>query len=271
MWKAFFIIATVFASDPIHTAIEKAQALAVKKDRAGAAKVLNQAIENTTPPLRGRSRLIEAQIGIAKLFFTDKGQKLFEAAQSSMYDNPDIALNQYREAMNLEGENLLVVDNIARIQLAKLDCAGAGQTLQAARKLYPYAPEPAVLELRALVCQKNFETFREKVKSTPPLDKGQDAYVQFLVAQDLMQQKMWRKASDVLTKVSEEEPLFPETYYLLMRAGQEIGRDTEPWAQRYISLCKGITSRERKKFSLEPRLCVNIKEVEDDLAKKTDL
>ena len=271
MWSALLFSIAAYASDPVSVAIEKAQSLAVKKDRAGATKVLNQAIEATTPPLKGRSRLIETQMNIAKIFFTDKGQKLFEAGQSAMYENPDIALNHYRDATVLEGENILLIGNIARIQLAKQDCAGAAQTVKKARQLYPHASEPAVLELRALVCQKDFEAFREKIKSTPPLDKGQDAYVQYLVAQDLLQQKMWRKASDILTRVSEEEPHFPETYYLLLRAGQEIGRETEPWAQRYVSLCKGLTARERKKFSLEPRLCVNMKEVEDELAKKTDL
>lgn len=271
MWKVVFLIATVWAADPIATAIERAQALALKKDRAAAAEVLNQAIEATTPPLKGRARLIESQASIAKMFFTDKGQKLFESGQSAMYENPDIALNQYREAAKLEGDNLLLIDNIARILLAKQDCGGAVQSLEKARTLYPYAAEPAVLELRALVCQKNFEAFREKMKSAPTLEKGQDAFVQYLVAQDLLQQKMWRKASEVLNKVSEDEPQFPETYYWLTRAGQEIGRDTENWAQKYVSLCKGITVRERKRFSLEPRLCTNLKEVEDELAKKAEI
>lgn len=271
MWKVLLFLSSVWATDPVTTAIEKAQSLALKKDRTGAAKVLSQAIDEAAPPLRGRSRLIEAQVGIGKMFFTDKGQKLFESGQSSMYETPEIAMNHYRDSLALEGDNLLLIDNITRIQLAKQDCAAAAQTIQKARALYPYAPEPAVLELRTLICQKNFESFREKMKSIPTLERGQEAFVRYLVAQDLLQQKMWRKASDVLTKVSEDEPLFPETYYWLSRAGQETGADIEPSAQKYISLCKGLTVRERKKYSLEPRLCVNLKEVEDELAKKTAL
>jgi tetratricopeptide (TPR) repeat protein len=265
------LIANLWAADPITTAIEQAQNLALQKKRQEALKVLNKAIENAAPPLRGRGKLVETQISIGKVFFTDKGQRLFESAQSSMYDNPDAALNQYKEALALEDNNILVLDNIARVQLGKQDCAAAATTLQAARALYPYAPEPAILELRTLLCQKNFEAFREKNRVLPALEKGQDSFVQYFVAQDLLQQKMWRKATEILTRVSEEEPKFPEPYYYLVKAGVELGRDTEPWAQKYLSLCKGMTLRERKRFSLEPQICTNAKEIEDAIAKKTDL
>lgn len=265
------LISSLLNADPVTSAVEEAQGLALKKNRQEAAQVLNKAIEAAAPPLRGRSRLIDVQAGIAKVFFTDKGQKLYELGQSTMYESPDLAMNQYKEALALEDNNILILDNMARIQLSKGDCAGAVQTLQKARALFPFAPEPAVLELRALVCQKNFEAFREKIKALPALEKEQEPFVQYLVAQDFLQQKMWRKATDILVKVSEEEPQFPEAYYLLTRAGAELSRDTDGAAQKYVSLCKGLTLRVRKRFSLEPRLCVNVKEVEDELAKKTDL
>ena len=88
----------------------------------------------------------------------------------------------------------------------------------------PYASEAALLELRGLVCQKNFDEFHDKVKVLPPLEKNQDSFVQYLTAQDLIQQKLWRKAVEVLIKVSEEDPQFPETYYFLTKAGEELGR-----------------------------------------------
>jgi hypothetical protein len=265
------LIANLWAVDPVTSAIDQAQSLALKKNRQEALKVLNQAISAAASPLRGRSKLIETQAAIGKVFFTDKGQRLFESGQSTMYENPDAALNQYKEALALEDNNILILDNIARVQLTKQDCTAALLTLSGARTFYPFAPEPAVLELRALLCQKNYEAFREKVKLLPVLEKGQESFVQFLSAQDFLQQKMWRKASDVLNRVSEEEPKFPETYYYLTKAGVELGRDTEGWALKYVSLCKGITLRERKKWSLEPMICSNAKEVEDGLAKKTDL
>lgn len=267
----FSLIANIWAADPISTAIEQAQSLAVKKNRREATAVLNKAIIAAAPPLRGRSKLIEAELSIAKVFFTDKGQRLYESGQSTMYDTPDTALNQYKEALTFEDNNILILDNIARVQLAKQDCNGAQATLQKVFALYPFASEPAILNLRALICLRNFEVFREKLKTLPALEKGQEFYVQVLVAQDLLQQKMWRKASDILQKVSEEDPKYPETYYFLTKAGLELGHDVEGWAAKYISLCKGVTLRERKHYSLEPQLCSATKEIDDVMSKKTDL
>ena len=263
--------ASLYAADPVAAAIELAQSAAIRKNRAEATGILNKAIAAAAPPLRGRARLIETQSAIAKVFFTDKGQRLYESGQSTMYDNPDSAMNQYKEALALEDNNILIIDNMARVQLAKQDCGGAVTTLQKARALYPFAPEPAILELRALICQKNFELFREKVKLLPTLEKGQDLYVQFLTAQDFFQQKMWRRASDILQRLSEEDPKFPETYYFLTKAGLELNRDIEAWAAKYISLCKGVTFRERKHYSLEPQICLATKEIEIVLTKKTGL
>ena len=58
-----------------------------------------------------------------------------------MFENPDIALAQYKEALALEDNNLQLLDSIARVQLAKPDCAAAALTLQKARELYPFAGE----------------------------------------------------------------------------------------------------------------------------------
>jgi predicted Zn-dependent protease len=269
----FSLIANLWASDPISSAIEQAQAAALKKNRAEATTILNKAIDAAAPPLRGRAKLIEAEASIAKVFFTDKGQRLYEAGQSSMYDTPDAAMNQYKEALTFEDNNILILDNMARIQLAKQDCAGAATTMQKTRALYPFASEPAVLELRTLLCQKNSELFHEKARTLPTLEKGQDLYLLFFAGQDLLQQKMWRKASDVLQKVVDEDPKFPEPYYFLTKAGAELGRDIEPAATKYLSLCKGVTARERKRYSLEPQICAQsqVKELEDVLSKKTDL
>lgn len=214
---------------------------------------------------------MEALNHISKMFFTDKGQKTFEAAQATMWENPEVALNQFKEALALEDQNLQVLNNIARIQLLKQDCDGAAQSLQTARNLNPLSGESAVLELRALSCKQNFEALKEKAKTLPPLDKWEEAYVQYLLAGEALQQKSYKKAFDALFKLTEENPQFPESYNLLGRAATELSKDPEPFFQKYVSLCKAVTAREKKKYSLEPRLCAGQKEAEDELAKKKTL
>ena len=158
-----------------------------------------------------------------------------------------------------------VLTAIAKIQLAKQDCGGAEATLEKARTLNPFASEPAVLELRTLVCQKNFEALRERTRLLPTLDKWEDQFVQYLNAQA----NPPKKAYDALLRVTEERPDFPEAYWQLARAGQTLAHGDEVYLSKYISLCKAVTTKERKRFSLEPRLCSSLKEAEDELAKKS--
>ncbi|MBX3020516.1 MAG: hypothetical protein KF799_02465 [Bdellovibrionales bacterium] len=270
MWFLFSLILSAQALDPVATTIEQAQALALKKNRKEACAGLQEALKSTPAPAKtARAKLSEALAQISKVFFTDKGQKAFEAGQSQMFENPDLAMTQFREALALEDDNVVVLSNIAKVQLMKSDCDGARATLEKARMMNPSASEPAVLEMRALVCKQQVKGLREMAKQLPSLDKWEEQYVQYLLAQTLLQEKSPKKAFDVLSRVVEEQPQFPESYLWLARVGGELSRENEAWLQKYISLCKAVTGKERKRFSLEPKLCAGLKEAEDELAKKS--
>lgn len=266
MWFILFSF-QLWASDPI----EQAQSLALKKNRDEACAVLRHHLEESPAGSKSRGKTADALNHIAKMFFTDKGQKTFEAAQAAMWDSPDVSLTQFKEALALEDQNIQIMNNIARIQILKQDCDGAAQSLAVARKLNPWAGDSAVLELRALSCKQNFEVLKEKAKTLPPLDKWEESFVQYLLAGEAVQQKFYKKAFDVLFKLTEENPQFPEPYLLLSQVAGELGKDPEPFLLKYVSLCKATTAREKKKFSLEPRLCAGQKDAEDELAKKKTL
>jgi tetratricopeptide (TPR) repeat protein len=251
------------------SAIERAQTLTLEKNRHEAVHVLDEALQATTPGSKNRIRLLEVLNNVAKTFFTDKGQQLYESAQTEMFENPDIALTRYRQALAIEDGNVLVLNGIAHSQLAKTDCAGALQTAETARAQSSYLSEPALLELRGLICLGKYEEFRDKLKALPTMEKSQDYFVQFLTAQDFIQQKMWKRAGELLLRVTEAQPRFPEAYYLLHKMHAEMDDQESTFAQKYISLCKAMTVRDRKRYALEPRLCSAVKEVEDEMAKKS--
>lgn len=262
----FLSVTAGAATDSITAAIEQAQGLALKKNRKEACAVLNRAYQSTPAQVRSRGKLIENLNQLSKVFFTDKGQKLFESGQVLLFENADLAISQLREAQGLEDENVLVLSNLARAQMIKGDCDGALLNLEMARSLNPFAIEPAVLELRALLCAKRFDTFREKTKSLSAGEKWDLSFVQYLQAQEHLRQNSSHKAFEALVKVTEEFPQFPEGFYYLAKAGKALEKDSSACLQKYSALCKGVTLRERKKFSYEPQLCNRMKDVDDELA-----
>lgn len=266
VFSAVWSSVTGAATDGITSAIEQAQSLALKKNRKEACAVLNRTYQATPAQVRGRGKLIEKLQHISKMFFTDKGQKLFESGQVMLFENADMAMTQLKEAQALEDENILVLANLARAQIRKQDCDSALISLEMARSLNPHAMEPAILELRALLCAKRFEVFREKAKIVPAGEKWDQAFSQYLQAQEYLRQNATHKAYEILSRVTEDFPQFPEAFYYLAKAGKSLEKDMGQSLQKYSALCKGVTLRERKKFSYEPQLCERMKEVDDELA-----
>lgn len=254
------------ATDSISSTIEQAQALALKKNRKEACALLNRAYQATPSQVRGRSKILETLNQISKVFFTDKGQKLFESGQVMLYENADMALTQLREAQGLEDENILILSHVARAQIIRGECDGALLNIEMARSLNPFATEPAVLELRALLCAKRYDQFRDKAKSITSSDKWDQGFIQYLQAQEHLRLNASHKAYEMLLKVTDEFAQFPEGFYQLAKAGKALDKDVLPWLQKYSVLCKGVTFRERKKFGYEPQLCTRMKEVDEELA-----
>lgn len=260
------VLGVSYGMDSVTNAIQQAQKMALKKNRREACALLNRTWKTTPSQNHSRQKIVDSLQRISQVFFTDKGQRLYEAGQVQVFDNPDMALNQLREAQSLEDENILVLSQMARAQIVKKDCDTALVTLEMARTLNPFANEPSLLELRALYCAKRFEIFRDKLKVMQSSDKWDQAFGNYLSAQDSLRNKASHKAYEILMKVTEEFPAFPEAFYYLARASQELEKDAVPYMQKYSILCKGVTLREKKKFSYEPHLCEHMKEVDDELA-----
>ena len=254
------------AIDPITIAIEQAHTFALKKNRKEACAVLNKAYTSTASQVRGRSKILETLQQVSHVFFTDKGQKLFESAQVFAFENPDMALTQLREAQTLEDDNTLVLLNLSKVQIAKQDCDSALGVLELARKMNPQAPAPAVMELRALLCANRHEAFKEKAKALASGEKWDQSFSQYLQAQEQLRLNSAHKAFEMLSKVTEEFPQFPEAHYYLAKAAHLLEKDNSVPLQKYTQLCRSVTIRERKNFSYEPQLCTHMKEVDDELA-----
>jgi hypothetical protein len=90
-----------------------------------------------------------------------------------------------------------------------------------------------------------------------------------VMAQDLMEQQLNEKAFELYSKMTELDASYPESYYFLAKTGLALGKNSEDWSRKYVSLCKNVDARARRKYANEPSLCSRVKEVEDELSKKT--
>lgn len=265
----FCFLSATHAAEVSPSAIERAQKKALAHQRKEACAILVEAIEASKAQPKTKAKLLESLESIATAFFTDKGQKLFESAQSSMFETPDVAIKALREAMALEDKNLLVGLALARGALAKKDFSEAASTLALAKQIHPYSPDVLVLSLRLLAAQGEVEPLREQFKTLPAMEKSQDIFVKQVMAQDLLDQQMTDRSFELFSKITELDPAYPEPYYFLAKTGQVLGKKTEDWSRKYVSLCKNVDARTRRKYANEPALCAHVKEVEDDLAKTT--
>jgi len=270
-WLAFLLFTSVAKAEESNSQlVTRAQGLVRKKQRVEACAILVKGIKELTPSAKtDRGRLIEELARVSQVFVTDKGQKHFEAAQAALYESPDVALSRLMSANEVEHDNALVWENVTRAKIVKQDCEGAREAIQHARVMNPFSSSAALLELNALACLNDWDSVREKMKTLPSLSKSDEPFLHYLNAREALEQQQFKRAMDLLTRVTEELPAFPEAYIGLATAAKKLGKDGESWQTRYVSLCKVISNRERRRYGLEPRLCLRAKEVQDELANKT--
>jgi len=255
------------AGDPVTATIEQAQSYALKKNRDEAAALLRRAID-VTASRTARVRLRETLHQIARVFFTDQGQRAFETGQTILFENPDAALIRLREAAALENGNLSVRLALIKVYLLKQDCAAARSEVVSARALDPADGDGFALEARAFACDHQPLLHHDVTAAPSSLTRWQEQFVAYVHARESLHQGSPARAAESLARVAAEFPRFPEARFYLARAEAAAGGGGEDALRKYVGLCKVITGRDRREYGLEPRVCSHQKEAEDELAKK---
>ena len=255
------------AADSVGVVIDRAQTLAAAKKRGEATAMLRRALDANTPRAQ-RARLREALGQVARVFFTDQGQRAFETGQAELFENPDAAAVRLRDALTHEDGNVVVRLTLAKFYLLKQNCAAARAEITGVRAMNPEDADAAALELRAMACDHAYNGMREKVRALPPLGRWQTAFVNYVQARAWLHEGAGPRAAEALARVNVDFPRFPEAYYYAARAEGARGAG-EDALRKYVGLCRGITGRDRREFALEPRACARLKEAEDELANKS--
>lgn len=190
---------------------------------------------------------------VAELFFFDKAQQKYESAMSLTVSDPSSVPSELEQAKKLEPDNLKIDLAIVRMHLANKDCLMATEGL---KKWLDYAE---LIELIALakaqinLCAGNI---------TLSYSQGSGIFWLNVELERLLKNGLYARAFELANQAIQIDSKFPESYYWLWKAESAMKTKAEFNASKYISLCKGLTSRQRTRYQAEPNLCLRVTEVE---------
>lgn len=263
----FFGSVSLAAGETYHDIIEKAYNLSLQKDRTQAVSILLGALKRESKKSAAQKDLAQAVDQVAKVFYSDKAQQLYELALSLKTTDPATAQTKLQEAARLEPENVSIEIALERHSISVGDCDGALTRLNKQKELFPAIEELRLLAAQTSLCQNKLEEYvanrnGQDVKRSPLATFWAIAEVEYL-----FKTQAYAKAQDAIQALQKQEPNFPEAAYWKWRTENELKQRSEKSAQKYLSLCKTLNSRQFREYLPEPNLCRHTVEIENFLKK----
>lgn len=230
------------------TAIQKSTEKIVKKERVKALKILSKAIEHPGLTKQQQEQLSNAYKMASEIFFTDRGQSLYQAAMNLYLFSPAEAVKKLDEALKIESHNVLVIWALVKAHLKLARCENAFAEYE---KLF--AREKAERsEFKAL----NSYCLRKEVEAADlaHLKPYLSAFYQGLNA---YYQSDFEGAQQFFEKSKKQNPEFPEVDYWLWKTDPtrvEMGL-------KYRRTCESQKTSMTKEFEDFPQLCHFLPEV----------
>jgi hypothetical protein len=264
----FFAVSVGWAAGETYKdLIEKAYNLSLQKDRVQAMNILTGALKREGKKSSAQKELSAALEQVSKVFYSDKAQQLYELGLSLKNTDPGTAAAKLQEASRLEPDNISIEIALGRQSVAMGDCDGAGARVNKHRELFQAVEELRLLAAQVSLCQGRLDDYANL--RIPQDLKNSSLNLFWLSAEAEYLQKnanpsKSQEATQNMTKIS---AVFPETFYWKWKTELDLKLKAEKSAQRYLSLCKTMTSRLQREFLAEPLLCRRTTEVETFLKK----
>src|SRR5690606_436690 len=120
--------------------------------------------------------------------------------------------------------------------------------------------------VQSLLCLKKNTEAKTKLENSELLKRSDfKNYTYMLRARLFLIEGKVQQASEVLKKALELDSRFPELYWLEGQIAKKNKQDfVEPY-QKYLAFCQNLSNDLRKKYILEPRLCLEKEEVASEV------
>ncbi|QDK43698.1 hypothetical protein DOM22_00200 [Bdellovibrio sp. ZAP7] len=264
---AFLLPAPAFSQSKSETykdIIEKAYNLSLQKDRQQALNILNAAIARDSRPL-AQAELKKAALDVAHVFFSDKAQQLYETSLSLKKSDLNQAISKLSEAQRIEPDNLTIIIEAARLQIAKSDCSNAQEGLVKALKLVPFDEDLKLANAQAQACSGSWVEFAKNPESVDAKKSSYQKYWMALTVEHQLKLKNLTKASEVSANLIKLEPKYPEASYWSWKVSQALKKSNVEFGQKYVMACKNISASQYRQYMIDPMLCRRTTEVEGEI------
>ncbi|MGZ3773732.1 MAG: tetratricopeptide repeat protein [Bdellovibrio sp.] len=244
--------------------IEKAYNLSLQRDRQQAIRILVSAIKRETRP-QNISELKKTLSEIANVFFSDKAQQLYESGVSLQKADLSQALEKLNEASRIEPDNFTILNQLSRLLIAKGDCKGAQDVIQAQLNSVNFDEDLKLSLAQALTCQGKWTEYQRVVDSVVIKKSLQQKFWLELEAEKLLAQKSVTKARETLTAIAKIDEKYPEISYWSWKLSQILKKKDAEEAHKYLMMCKNISASLYRQYMIDPMLCRRVPEVEAEL------
>ncbi len=244
--------------------IEKAYNLSLQKDRQQALNILTAAIARESRPL-AQAELKKAALDVAHVFLSDKAQQLYETSLSLKKADLSQATSKLAEAQRIEPDNLTIVIESARLQIAKNDCSNAQEGLAKSLKLVSFDEELKLTNAQAQACSGQWLEFAKNPESVDAKKSPFQKYWMALTIEQQLKLKNLTKASEFSLNLTKLDAKYPEAHYWGWKVSQALKKSNVELAQKYVMACKNISASQYRQYMIDPMLCRRTTEVEGDI------
>lgn len=244
--------------------IEKAYNLSLQKDRQQALNILANAIQKESRP-QAVAELKKTASEIANIFLSDKAQQAFEIGVSLRKTDLNQAIDKLTEALRIENDNFMIVNELARLWIAKGDCKGAQDAVQRQLNLIRFDEDLKLTLSQALVCQKRWSDYQKVAESIGFKKSPQYKFWLPLEIERHLAAKSPNKAQEALATLRKLDEKYPETSYWTWKVDFEQKKSNPLAGQKYVMTCKNISVNQYRQYMIDPMLCRRLSEVEGEL------
>lgn len=214
----------------------------IQKDRPAALKILTKALRRQNLSKEQRARLSQAFNVASQIFFTDRGQSLFEAGRNLYLVSSPEAVKKMAEALSYESNNALILWGLVKAHLRERQCELAQLEFEKLPKEIK-KEKPSFRPLLAY-CKAMALPFWSGERLDP-------FYVHFFRGVFFFKRGAVKEALAELEKARKLNPEFPETFFWLWKADPQ----EKELALKYKRDCETQKLQLSKKFEEFPQLC----------------